>query len=93
MKKLLLIFSAILFVQSTSSVVTKELIQYDIYDSSFTITWKEKTTPLDHLETPSDIRYFRWIYNIIDGLIVFDREVEAEYTPGTSTRPIIDWGD
>ena len=92
MKKLavsmMVLFGLTLF-RSQSQIKTTELWSFDINKSSFTLIWKEITTPLDK-DTPESFRIYKQEYEVDSaGDIMYMGETEGTFIPADATEEII----
>jgi len=85
---LLTVLFGLTLYRSQSQIVTMELKSFDIYKSSFTLIWKETTSPFD--KEDSTFRVYKHEYEVdSSGDIMFIQEIEGTYTPATSTDEVI----
>lgn len=87
-----LLFLAEVVLFSSSDIVTKRMVQYEVNDTSFTVTWRVETAPIDPAVKPNTYEYQMDVYDITSGLIEKIQTISpVSYTPPSMVDEVIVW--
>ena len=92
MKKLFVVLYVFAFFTTYSEIMNRQLVSYEVNDTSFTFVWRTQHSPINPDEIADTYEYTKEVYDITSGLIeLTDTLSPTSYTPGSRTDEIIVW--